>query len=490
MDIHNSDSGIIFQLINEPSDPKKLETTKKIKNNFFISVWIVFLLLFVAYSIYLLVESTDLAKINNPSTDQIVTLVSFKVILGVYFFISVINIKKIINTKTWLPLIVLAGLISRVILIPSTPVLEDDYYRYMWDGAVTANGINPFKYSPLEVEKDSIHIPEELVHLKNESGKIFENINHRHIRTIYPMLAQFTFAAAYFISPWQTWSWKLILLLFDLLLLIVLLRLLKFLKMPLIFISFYWLNPILLHEFYSAAHMDLLALPFVVLSLFSFIKKKQSIAIVLLAIATGFKVWPLVLLPFYIREIRSDKKLMFKTIAFYFGITIILFIPVMISGIDNSLGFVRYAEAWVNNSAFYNLFSELIKWIVSTIGLSFSYNYLLPRIGVGIIYFIILHFIIRKRSEDNFSFFEKALLIVAILFLISPAQFPWYYTWIVPLLVIRPKAALLFYPVLLPLYNLNYISNYFIYLQHLPVILFFMWELKTQKMKKYFEFRV
>ena len=222
MDIHNSDSGIIFQLINEPSDPKKLETTKKIKNNFFISVWIVFLLLFVAYSIYLLVESTDLAKINNPSTDQIVTLVSFKVILGVYFFISVINIKKIINTKPWLPLIVLAGLISRVILIPSTPVLEDDYYRYMWDGAVTANGINPFKYSPLEVEKDSIHIPEELVHLKNESGKIFENINHRHIRTIYPMLAQFTFAAAYFISPWQTWSWKLILLLFDLLLLIVL----------------------------------------------------------------------------------------------------------------------------------------------------------------------------------------------------------------------------------------------------------------------------
>ena len=125
MDIHNSDSGIIFQLINEPSDPKKLETTKKIKNNFFISVWIVFLLLFVAYSIYLLVESTDLAKINNPSTDQIVTLVSFKVILGVYFFISVINIKKIINTKPWLPLIVLAGLISRVILIPSTPVLEE-----------------------------------------------------------------------------------------------------------------------------------------------------------------------------------------------------------------------------------------------------------------------------------------------------------------------------------------------------------------------------
>jgi hypothetical protein len=160
------------------------------------------------------------------------------------------------------------------------------------------------------------------------------------------------------------------------------------------------------------------------------------------------------------------------------------------SGIDSSLGFVRYAKAWVNNAAFYNLFSELIKWIVSITGFSFSYDYLLPRFGIGIIYLIILYFIIRKRSEDHFIFLEKALLIIAILFLISPAQFPWYYTWIVPLLVIRPKAALLLYPVLLPLYNLNYLSDYFIYLQHLPVILFFIWELKTQKMKKYFEFAV
>ncbi len=490
MDIHDFDSGIIFQFINEPSNQKKLETSKKTKNNFFISIWIVFLLLFLAYSIYLLIESADLAKINNPSSDQIVTLVCFNVILGVYFFIAVINIKKILITKFWLPLIVFVGLISRVFLIPSTPVLEDDYYRYLWDGAVSVNGINPFQYSPLEVEKDSLQIPAGLNQLKNESGEIFKNINHRHIRTIYPMLSQFTFAAAYFISPWQTWSWKLILLLFDLLLLLILLRLLKYLKLPLIFISFYWLNPILLHEFYSAAHMDLLALPFVVLSLFSFIKKKQTIAFLLLAVATGFKVWPIVFMPFYIWEMWTDKKLVYKTLLLYLGITIVLFIPVLVSGIDNSLGFVRYAEAWVNNSAFYNLFSELIKWAVSITGISFSYNYLLPRIGIAIIYLIILYFMIRKRSEDNFIFFEKALLIVSVLFLISPAQFPWYYTWFVPLLVIRPKVALLFYPILLPLYNLNYISNYFIYLQHLPIIILFIWELKTQRMKKYFEFPV
>ena len=465
-----------------------MDTNKTSKNNFFNSVWIVFIFLFLAYSIYILVESQELAKINNPSTDQVVTLVCFKIILGVYFFIAAFNIKKIFNKKVWLPLIVLTGLISRVVLIPSTPVLEDDFYRYLWDGAVTANGINPFEYSPLDIENDSLQIPGKLIQLKVEAGSVYKNINHRHIRTIYPMLAQFTFAAAYLISRWQVWAWKLILLLFDLILLFILFRLLKYLKLPLIFISFYWLNPIVLHEFYSAAHMDLLALPFAALSLFFFIKKKQILAVILLAAATGFKVWPLVLLPFYIWEIWADKKLVVKNLLLYFGIIIILFLPVLISGIDKSLGFVRYAEAWVNNAAFYNLFSDLINWIVSILGLSFSYDYLLPRFGIGIIYLIILYFILRKKSENHFTFFEKALLIVSFLFLFSPAQFPWYYTWIVPFLVIRPKAALLLYPVLLPLYNLNYISDYFIYLQHLPVIIFFIWELKTQRTKKYFEF--
>lgn len=459
----------------------------KAQNKFINSVWIVFLVLLPIYSVYILIVSPELAKINSPSTNQIFPLVSFKIILGVYFFIAVLNIKKLLNKKIWFPLIVAAGLISRVVLIPSTPVLEDDFYRYLWDGAVTAQGINPFEYSPLEVQNDSIEIPENLIQLKNDAVEIFENINHKHIRSIYPMLAQVAFAVAYLISPWQTWSWKLILLLFDLILLLILFRLLKHLKLPLIFISFYWLNPIVLHEFYSAAHMDLLALPFIVLSLFLFIKKKSTLAIILLAAATGFKVWPLVLLPFYIREIWSDKKLVLKNLLLYIGITIILFIPVLISGINNSLGFVRYAEAWVNNAAFYNLFSDLINWIISVAGLSLSYDYLLPRFGIGIIYLIILYLILRKKSEGHFTFFKKALLIVSFLFLISPAQFPWYYIWIVPLLVIRPKAALLLYPVLLPLYNLNYLSDYLVYVQHLPVIIFFIWELKTQKMRKYFE---
>ncbi|MCP5063626.1 MAG: hypothetical protein GY936_14360 [Ignavibacteriae bacterium] len=37
------------------------------------------------------------------------------------------------------------GLVARILLVPTVPILEDDFNRYLWDGAVTANGFNPYK---------------------------------------------------------------------------------------------------------------------------------------------------------------------------------------------------------------------------------------------------------------------------------------------------------------------------------------------------------
>ncbi|MGI9570172.1 MAG: hypothetical protein ACR2PH_10655, partial [Desulfobulbia bacterium] len=54
---------------------------------------------------------------------------------------------------------VLIGFAMRLFLIPGEPVLEDDYQRYLWDGAVTANGINPYQYSP-DTIKANADIPE------------------------------------------------------------------------------------------------------------------------------------------------------------------------------------------------------------------------------------------------------------------------------------------------------------------------------------------
>ena len=46
--------------------------------------------------------------------------------------------------RTFLPLVLIVGALMRLALLPSEPLLEDDYQRYLWDGAQTAAGLNPY----------------------------------------------------------------------------------------------------------------------------------------------------------------------------------------------------------------------------------------------------------------------------------------------------------------------------------------------------------
>lgn len=451
---------------------------KASQNKFFLSVWIIFLFLLTAYSVCLLLISAQLGINQQPHTDLIVSYVSFRIILGVYFFIAILSVNKLFNSKIVLGIIIGTGIVCRVILIPSQPVLEDDYYRYLWDGAVTANGFNPYIFSPEDAMSNSTDAPAELKQLAKESNDVIKNINHPHIRTIYPALAQGVFAISYIIAPWQTWMWKLILFFFDIVLLLFLFLILKHVRYPLILISIYWLNPIVIHEFFNAAHMDLLAILFVIVSIYLYLKNKHWMAIVCLAIATGLKLWPLVLMALYLRPFWKNKQSFSLYFLGYFIIVLIFFIPVLASNLNENLGFIRYAERWINNAAVYTLFKDAIFYFTSLIGLHIS---ILPRIAIVLVYLIMLYFIVKRETKNQDQFLEKALLVVALLYLISPTQFPWYYTWMIPLLAFRLKVSLLLYAALLPLYQLNYLSPALVYIQHLPVLAVFVWEMKFKK---------
>jgi len=46
------------------------------------------------------------------------------------------------------------GLLFRAILLPSDLILENDIYRYMWDGYNLQRGENPFRYAPSDPETE------------------------------------------------------------------------------------------------------------------------------------------------------------------------------------------------------------------------------------------------------------------------------------------------------------------------------------------------
>ena len=76
----------------------------------------------------------------------------------------------------------LAVVLSAVVLVAAPPRLSDDLWRYLFDGRVSAMGLNPFSYAPAN-PKISWVAPE-----------LVAKMNFPEMRTIYPPIAQALFA--------------------------------------------------------------------------------------------------------------------------------------------------------------------------------------------------------------------------------------------------------------------------------------------------------
>jgi len=442
------------------------------------TLWILLGVGVIHYAIYVFFISDSLTYDALPDNTKKILFVVQRILIGLLFFIAIININKVPIKETWIAWIIFSGLLARVVLIPSSPILEDDFYRYMWDGAVTANVFNPYVHSPQDVLDKNINVPDKILDLAKESGEVINKINHPKIKTLYPALSQLTFAVSYIIFPWSVVGWKFVMLIGDILLLFFLIRILKELKLPIVFISIYWLNPIVLHEFFNTGHYDLFALLFTAISIYYFLNNKYLTSSAMLALAVGFKLWPVLIFPIFLRRLTNQKwKIILNGFVFSL-VVIIIFIPVLLAGYDENQGFMKYATNWINNAAFYTLLKDGIELFTTTFKIYYVCADCVARWIVGGIVFITLLFLIRKPAKNNLDITDKILMIIAISFLISPTQFPWYLTWMILPLVFSPKVSLLMYAFLIPLYHLNALSGYFIYIQHIPVILLFIYEIK------------
>ena len=88
-------------------------------------------------------------------------------------------------------LVGVVGLLLRLAMVGSGPMLEDDFYRYLFDGAMTANGHNPYSHAPRTVlEGTRDHVPDDVRALGARSGVVGHRINHARLRTVYPPVAQ------------------------------------------------------------------------------------------------------------------------------------------------------------------------------------------------------------------------------------------------------------------------------------------------------------
>jgi hypothetical protein len=90
-----------------------------------------------------------------------------------------------------------AGAFLGVVLAVAPPVFSDDLWRYLLDGRAGAAGVSPFAYAPAS--------PKVADWVAATGG----SINHPHMPTIYPPLAQWLFTAVVAVGGGAT-AWRLV----------------------------------------------------------------------------------------------------------------------------------------------------------------------------------------------------------------------------------------------------------------------------------------
>ena len=356
-----------------------------------------------------------------------------------------------------LGLIFAVGLIARIVLVPSTPILEDDFYRYQWDGAVTAAGKNPFSHPPARfVSAPGIdRLLATLGLAPTPPPKGYEGlalagrdkvlrVNNPHIATIYPPLAQLGFAAGHLLTPWQLTGWKIVVLVAEMLTFVLLLGALRAGRLPLIWSALYWWHPLALKEFANSAHMDALLLPFLGGALWMVIAGRTRLMALFMAGAAAVKFWPLLIVPTLLRRSRA---------AIVTGIMVgllalLLVLPQLISASPDS-GLSRYAADWQRNAL-------VFPGLVAAFGLVASDPAALARVLVAA---IVLGWVVRAWRRDHAKPLDRvraASTAILLLILLGPTGYPWYALWLMPFAVVQPRLPVLVLLASAPAYYLDF----------------------------------
>lgn len=412
--------------------------------------------------------------------DLIPVFILLLVAAAAVYFVAVGSFRK--NRACSLLLIVLFGLGFRVLFLFSTPILEDDFHRYFWDGAVLASGINPYEHSPEQVTENGGN--ERLEELKGLYGETLEKVNHPHVKTIYPPVAEFFFAVAYKISPMGITTWRIMLLVFDLITLVLLFVSLRKLDIPPQSLLIYWWNPLLVQQIFNSVHMDVLAFPFVLGAILLFLYGRKRLWTLALALAVGVKLWPALLFGLFLKPFREKRETLLRTLIFVAAI-LIIFLPTVVFKLDPASGIVMYGKSWENNSPLFAMILSGWEFVLEVMDIHPGHAQTHSRVGV-IAVLLVWKFYVAFAS-GSLGIHRKALLIIGGAFLLSPAQFPWYYTWLLPFLCVALSPGFLALTALLPLYYLQYylspyaeetgiFGNAVVWIEFAPVWLLLVWE--------------
>lgn len=256
-------------------------------------------------------------------------------VIGIYVFASLLSLIalqtaiKMPSTRWLIGFVVVTSFWFRTLLLPTPPFQEIDLYRYLWDGAMTANRFDPYAVTPQQIV-DQLDQERELSNLNPLQRRIeviaacpaldpiLRTIHYAELPSPYPPVSQAVFALSH-LTESTDWSegahirWlKGWLTLFDIATLLLLFRLLWRTGLPMGWSIAYGWCPLVLKEFAGSGHLDSIAIFFTTAALVAVIEAFSShneqatnkrakafclFAATLLALGVGAKLYPIILAP-------------------------------------------------------------------------------------------------------------------------------------------------------------------------------------------------
>lgn len=392
-----------------------------------------------------------------------ILLVTLLILAGSVYLLIV---KDLLEVKSYpLMLVILAGFFLRLLFLNSTPIYEDDFYRYYFDGELVSHGLNPYAHAPIEFMDSPFPDPENEIEVQDSGRKVSSEINglpyldrvaYPTIRTIYPPLSQVIFALSQWIDSGNLVLWRAFLLVADCIVLALLFPLLREFSLPKSLVGIYWLNPMTVLQTFGAAHMDVLLIPFLLGTALLALTSRFTLSGICLACAVGIKLWPIILAPVVFRSLLAYPKKLIAAIAPFILMSCVFFLPQLVTRFDEQAGLMSYAMTWENNALVFPFILKACNLIFGSETTGLLDPNFIARLCVVVIVSVSIFYIVKKSDSDPKATIHAMLLVTSVLLVLSPTAYPWYYLWVLPWLIFFPYRPLLILSATLPLYYLRF----------------------------------
>jgi len=401
----------------------------------------------------------------------------FYSLIGAYggFFLLYILIFRTVKTQREVMFFVYVSILLRVVLVFALPFLSDDLYRFIWDGHLIVNGYNPFDHLPSYFIENQIEV-------QGLSQALYDQLNSPNYFTIYPPVAQGTFALAVWLFPNSILGasivMKCFLLAAEIGSLFLIIRLLSKFRLSSNNILLYALNPLIIIEIMGNLHFEGMMIFFLLLCFWLSLNEKILFAGGAMALSIASKLLPLIFLPFFIKRLGLKKMWGFFIVL---GVVLLLLFAPLLNGLFFS-NFGESLDLYFRKFEFNASFYFILRYIGYQ---SVGYNMISqigPFLALGTFLLVISIAFFEKQLNWN-SLPLKCLIAICIYLAFTTTVHPWYTALPIVLCVFTRFRFPILWSALIMFTYINYSykvyqDNYFVVgLEYLGVVLFLVYEI-------------